>query len=257
MNKFEQPLERQSPKLYRELATWWHLLSAPADYAEEAAFFHQVLMEACEQPPKTLLELGSGGGNNASHLKAYFQMTLADCSPEMLAVSERLNPGCEHIVGDMRTVRLGRVFDAVFIHDAVMYMRTEKDLRQAMETAYIHCQEGGAALFVPDYTRESFKGMTQHGGHDGEGRGMRYLEWVHDPDEKDTTYVVDFAYLLREGEKVRVEYDQHICGLFGRERWLRLLSEVGFEPRSVPDQYERELFVGVKVGGGSKGQAAA
>ena len=99
-------------------------------------------MEACEQPTQTLMELGSGGGNNASHLKAYFQMTLVDCSPEMLAVSKRLNPGCEHIVGDMRTVRLGRVFDAVFIHDAVMYMRTEKDLRQAMETSYIHCQEG-------------------------------------------------------------------------------------------------------------------
>ena len=69
--------------------------------------------------------------------------------------------------------------------------------------------------------------------------------------------MVDVAYLLREGEKVRVECDQHICGLFGRERWLRLLSEVGFEPRSVTDQYERELFVGVKVGGGSRGQAAA
>jgi hypothetical protein len=27
----------ESPKLYNELAEWWPLMSAPADYAEEAA----------------------------------------------------------------------------------------------------------------------------------------------------------------------------------------------------------------------------
>jgi hypothetical protein len=31
-----------------------------------------------------LLELGSGGGNNASHLKSRFQMLLVDRSPTML-----------------------------------------------------------------------------------------------------------------------------------------------------------------------------
>ena len=33
-------------------------------------------------------------------------------------------------------------------HDAVAYMKTEDDLRQAIETAYVHCQPGGAALFA-------------------------------------------------------------------------------------------------------------
>ena len=64
----------------------------------------------------------SGGGNNAWHLRRHFTMTLVDRSEEMLAVSRRLNPGCEHVAGDMRDVRLGRTFDAVFVHDAVAYM---------------------------------------------------------------------------------------------------------------------------------------
>ncbi|MEA2702730.1 MAG: hypothetical protein QOD63_675, partial [Actinomycetota bacterium] len=68
-----------------------------------------------------MLELGSGGGHNAVHLVADFAMTLVDLSDQMLDVSRRLNPGCEHVVGDMRTVRLGRSFDAVFVHDAVDY----------------------------------------------------------------------------------------------------------------------------------------
>ena len=104
------------PRLYKELASWWPLLSSREDYADEAAFYRDVIISACSTSPKTMLELGSGGGNNASYLKHHFQMTLVDLSPDMLAVSHLLNPGIEHIAGDMWTIRLGRLFDAVFIH---------------------------------------------------------------------------------------------------------------------------------------------
>ena len=111
-----------SPRLYSDFASWFHLLTAPEDYAEEAEIYRQALLAACQSPPQTLLELGSGGGNNASHLKVHFNLTLVDLSPVMLAISQALNPECEHLQGDMRTVRLGRLFDAVFIHDAIMYL---------------------------------------------------------------------------------------------------------------------------------------
>jgi len=115
----------------------------------------RLLIDACRRPPRTLLELGSGGGNNASHLKARFAMTLVDSSPGMLEHSRRLNPGCEHVQGDMRHARLGREFDAVFVYDAVSYMTTETDLRAAIATAFVHCRPGGAALLVPDHVRET------------------------------------------------------------------------------------------------------
>ena len=88
----------------------------------------------------TLLELGSGSGNNASFLKARFEMVLVEPSSGMLAVSQALNPEVPHVIGDMRSVRLGRVFDGVFVHDAVTYMLTEFDLRRAIDTAYVHCR---------------------------------------------------------------------------------------------------------------------
>jgi SAM-dependent methyltransferase len=240
-------------RLYGELASWWPLLSAPADYAEEAAFFERTLLAACQRPARTLLELGSGGGNNASYLKERFHMTLVDRSPGMLEVSRALNPECEHIEGDMRAVRLGRAFDCVFVHDAVVYMTTELDLRRAIETAFLHCRPGGAALFAPDHVRENFKPSTGHGGHDGARRSLRYLEWTWDPDPTDTTYVVDFAYLLRGDDgSVRVEQDRHILGLFARADWLRLLSDVGFQPSVVPFEHSEleprahEVFVATR-----------
>lgn len=232
-------------KMYTELAAWWPLLSPPEDYAEEAEFFWQTLVGAGLPASPSLLELGCGGGSNAFHLKKHFaHMTLTDLSPHMLAISQALNPECEHLPGDMRTLRLGRLFDVVFVHDAIDYMTTLPDLQQAMETAFGHCKAGGVALFVPDDVQETFQPSTEHHGRDGVGRALRYLEWTYDPDENDTTCVMEFAYLLREdNQPTRVEYEQHIFGLFPRADWLRLLRAVGFEPEIIRDQYERDLFL--------------
>ncbi len=125
------------PSLYADLAPWFHLLTAPEDYAEEAEFTLGLLREHGEAPLETMLELGSGGGNTASHLKRDLHLTLTDLSPQMLDLSRTINPECEHIVGDMRTMRLERTFDAVFVHDAISYLTTEADLRAALETAFV------------------------------------------------------------------------------------------------------------------------
>jgi SAM-dependent methyltransferase len=240
----------QELSMYRELASWWPLLSPPDDYAEEAAAYLKHLRAAARRPLERVLELGSGGGNNASHLKRHFEMTLVDVSPEMLQVSRALNPECEHIQGDMRTLRLGRTFDGVFIHDAICYMTTLADLAAAIETAAVHCAHGGSLVVAPDHVRETFAEGTDHGGSDGEGRGLRYLEWTHDPDPGDDVYTVDYAYLLRDGQKVEVWHDRHIEGLFPRATWLRVLEEAGFEAESaiahLTDWGPTETFVGVR-----------
>jgi hypothetical protein len=169
----------------------------------------------------------------------------------MLAVSRRLNPGCEHIEADMRTVRLGRDFDAVFVHDAVDYMVTEADLRLVIDTAFAHCRPGGIAVFVPDHITENFEAGTGYGGIDGQdGRGARYLDWAYDPDPGDTWTLTQYAFLLRDpGGEVHVVHETHRLGLFDRGTWLRLLTEAGFEAGSVTeetteDRQPRELFTG-------------
>jgi SAM-dependent methyltransferase len=237
-------------RFYGELATWWPLISPPEEYVEEAAEV-AVLLDRASIPVREVLELGSGGGHNAVHLKGRFKMTLVDLSPEMLAVSQRLNPDCDHHRDDMRTVRLGRTFDAVFVHDAVDYMLSEADLRQAFETAYLHCRPGGVAVFVPDATEEAFEPSTDHGGTDDpSGRGVRYLEWSWDPDPDDTWIVTEYAFLLRDADgSVRAVHETHRTGLFSRDVWLRLLAEVGFQPQAVTertseDRKPREIFVG-------------
>ncbi len=242
--------ETPSYRFYGDLAVWWPLVSPPEEYEEEAAFAGGVLTSASVQV-REVLELGSGGGHNAFHLKSSFEMTLVDLSEEMLDVSRKLNPECAHERGDMRSLRLGRSFDAVFVHDAIDYMATEADLRLAMETAFLHCRPGGVAVFVPDRTRETFEEETGHGGSDGaDGRAIRYLEWTWDPDPTDSTVLTEYSFLLRDPDgSVQVVHETHRMGLFAHADWLRLLGEAGFEASAVPevtsdDRTPRDFFVG-------------
>ena len=102
-------------------------------------------------------------------------------------------------------------------------------------------------MFVPDHVLETFEESTDSGGVDDEHRAFRYFEWSYDPDQSDTTYVAEYVYLLREnGQPVRVEHEQHVCGLFARADWLRLLTEAGFEPEIVVDDLDRDIFMACK-----------
>jgi SAM-dependent methyltransferase len=237
-------------RFYGDLAPWWPLISAPADYEEEATFAASVLRQAAI-PVREVLELGSGGGNNALFLKRWFSMTLVDLSESMLEVSRRLNPGCAHQQGDMRTVRLERQFDGVFIHDAICYMTTEADLRAAIDTAFAHTRPGGIAVFEPDETAETFVPTSEHGGEDGDdGRAARYLLWSYDLDPRDDLTTTEFAFVLRDAQgAVRHAHETHVHGLFPRDTWLRLVADAGFRATSVMEETTderplRELFVG-------------
>jgi trans-aconitate methyltransferase len=239
------------PRLYTALAEWWPLLSPPAHYTEEAKQLVTLLEGSTTPRPTTILELGAGGGSLAFHLKQHFVLTLTDRSPAMLAVSQAVNPDCQHLLGDMRSLRLARQFDVVLIHDAVMYLTEPADVLAALRTAWCHCRPGGAVVVMPDFVKETFRPGTDQGGEDGaDGRALRYLEWTWDPNPADDTYEAVFAFLLRHADgTVAIESDRHHLGLFARESWLEWMSQVGFRPQAVVDSYGRTLFLAVRGAG--------
>jgi SAM-dependent methyltransferase len=245
----------QQYRLYQDLAAWWPLISPPVEYTAEAAYL-TALLAAGPGPGAEVLDLGSGGGNVAAHLKPGLAMTLVDLSAEMLAVSRELNPECEHRQGDMRTIRLGRAFDAVLVHDAVDYMTTEDDLRQVIETAWAHCRPGGLALFVPDYTAESFAAGSGHGGSsDADGRQASFREWTWDPDPADSWIQSEYEFVLRSADgSVQVVSESHRLGAFSRATWARLLGEAGFDA-AAGAALEAAAGLGGAEGAGAAGGA--
>ena len=159
----------------------------------------------------------------------FMDAVATDLAPAMLKISEGLNPSVEHVVGDMRTLRLDRKFDAVFVLDAVSYMVSEADLRQTFETARAHLEPGGVFIAGPDWLEgiTAIPNLSCKLGKDGE---LSYAEYVHDPDPDDTEIELIFNYFIpQEDGSVAVEEDRHRHGLFPLETWLLTMRDAGFE----------------------------
>lgn len=242
-------------RLYDDLAYLWPIVSPPEDYAEEAAYWRRAIRSHLGPGRHRILELGAGGGHNLSHLTDDFEATAVDLSPRMIEHSRRLNPEVEHHVGDMRTVRLGKTFDAVLIHDAISYMLTENDLRAAFATARAHLLPGGLLLAAPDLVAENFE----------DGKVLRWPvappagsggvvvtveEHLTDPDPNDTVIQSLITYTILENGLRKVEEDLHVCGLFPVASWTSLIDEAGFDVAILPlpgdgDGCGEHLFAGV------------
>ena len=219
-------------RLYRDLAQWWPLISPIEEYEQDAAALANAFA-AASVPVREVLDLGSGGGHVAWHLKRrQLHLTLVDQSAEMIAMSRKLNPDCEHIEGDMLTIRLGRQFDAVLVHDAVDYVTTEDALLLVAQTAFAHCRPGGIGVFAPDHTADTFRpGTGGGGGSDFAGRRASFQERTHDPDPADDWIEADYEFTLHAADdSTETVRESHRLGAFRYETWQRVLTAAGFDP---------------------------
>ena len=237
-------------RLYNELAYLWPVISPPEDYGVEALYWLRAIERKLGPGPHNLLELGVGGGHLLSHLTPHHRAAAVDVSPRMLELSRARNPGVEHHLGDMRTVRLGWRFDVVLIHDAVGYMLTENDLRAAFETARAHLRPGGLLLVAPDIVAESFyEGKVIRWTTSAGDVSVTTEEILHDPDPSDTQVESLFTYDIMENGVRRVIQDVHVTGLFSIDAWTSLMEGAGFKVDRTPlpgdEGYGEWLFVGV------------
>jgi hypothetical protein len=178
-----------------------------------------------------------------SHLCRTFECTALDASPAMLEHCRRLVPGVTIVEGDMRRCRLHERFDMVLILDAIDYMSTTADAQAALATAAAHLAPDGVLFVAPTYTQENFvDGDTASDTHPD--HGLSYLSYIHDPDPTDARYELILAYLIRDPGRRRVELieDRHVCGLFARDEWLRMLNAAGLSARLLGDDRAWSLF---------------
>jgi SAM-dependent methyltransferase len=230
--------------LYTTLASWYPLLTPLENYEEEATTFRKILLDALgERPPGhrwSLLELGAGAGHNAHFFQGDFDLVLTDLSPDMLRLAARSCPGARLVPGDMRSLRLETTFDAVFVHDAVSYLRRPEELDAMLTTAAAHLRPGGVLVVAPDYVAETFAPEYEEDSVDEGERSFRYHAWVNPAD--DEGYSVDYVYITRVGNQPpQVHQERHLEGLFSRSSWEQALRRAGFS--RLPPQHWRHAEV--------------
>ncbi len=232
----------QTGSFYDTYIDWYPLLDPRDDHAEECAEFQARFEEVMGDGEAQLLELGGGAGNNATFLKDRFRCVVTDLSPAMLTLAEAANPECEHLLGDMRTLRLKRTFDAVLLHDAVCHLTSREDLLAALRTVAAHLRSGGVALVVPDTVAESFEESTEGSILEDDEHGLQVMVRSWDPDPDDECTRTDYACLLRDSDGVRAVHMVHEEGLFSVDTWRELIEAAGLSAelvdRRLPEEFE-------------------
>ena len=217
---------------YNELAWLEPIVAPPEEYAGETELYCKLIKEHALIETKTLLHLASGAGINDYTFKKHFAVTGVDISEGMLEVAGQINPEVDYHFGDMRTVDLGKEFDAVVIPDAIGYMTTVEDLRRALRNAYRHLKPGGV-LLVTAHMKEEFQGNNFAYSGSRDEVEVTVFENNHIPDPKGTTYEAIIIYLVRRRGELEIHTDRHIIGLFASQIWHDLFKELAMEVKQV------------------------
>jgi SAM-dependent methyltransferase len=217
-------------RLYGELSELWRYVSPPENYVEEVATFVTRFRRHGVPDGGRVLHLGSGGGSIDYHLKQTYAVTGVDVSQEMLAYARRINPEVVYLEGDIRTVRLGKTFDAVLLHDAISYMTSIEELEMAYRTASAHLEVAGVMVTLPEELRTRLANNAPEVSTESDGsKTVTMIEVVHDEDPSDHQFENTFVFLIREASDLRVEVDRHINGVFELEEFTGAMQSAGFE----------------------------
>jgi len=160
-DKQEKPKRQDKPeKVFgKGYADSYDLFYADKNYEAECDMIEEVFKKYGDGPIKSILDLGCGTGNHAISLaKRGYEVTGIDISPDMLKIARKkvfnLQPSTFNfqpifLEGDIRSLDLGKKFDAVLMMFAVLgYQTTNKDVFAALHTVRRHLNPGG--LFICD-----------------------------------------------------------------------------------------------------------
>jgi SAM-dependent methyltransferase len=111
----------------------------------------------------TVLDLGCGGGSPvALHMVAQgFHVTGGDSSPTLISLCRTRMPDQEWIVGDMRTLALGRRFGGILAWDSLFHLR-HQDQRTMFGIFAVHAAPTAILMFNAGFS---------HGEAEGSYRG--------------------------------------------------------------------------------------
>jgi SAM-dependent methyltransferase len=125
---------------------------AEKDYEAECDLVEEALRRFAQRPVRAILDLGCGtGGHLVPLARRGYELTGVDLSRHMVAIATEkaaaAGVAADIRQGDIRTVDLGRRFDAVLLMFAVIgYQRTNADVRAAFATIARHLEPGGVVF---------------------------------------------------------------------------------------------------------------
>lgn len=135
------------PPVFDAYSRYYDMLYQDKDYSAEVAYL-DTLLQRHGVGGRELLEFGSGTGRHGRLLgESNYQVTGIERSATM-AAQALPSSGFQCLAGDIRTLQLGRTFDAVLaLFHVLSYQVSNADVQSVFAAAAQHLRPGGLFLF--------------------------------------------------------------------------------------------------------------
>lgn len=234
---------------YEKSARIYDLLYVGAgikDYHAETAELRRIIDQSCPGA-RSLLDVACGTGAHLAELRQWYEVEGADLSPAMLAVARERLPRVRLHQADMRTLDLGRSFDAVIcLFSSIGYIIEPAEMRSAVARLAAHVAPGGVLVLDgwvrPDEWQDRFRPEPDI-ARDDEALVVR-LAFTRR--ERDITNL-DMHHLVQTAGGIDYFVENHKLALTPTEDYVSAVETAGLAARVIPNYMPgRDRIVGLR-----------
>lgn len=234
--------------LHNQLAKHYNRVYSFRDYLDEAVRLQNLIIKYSASRGNMLLDAACGTGLHLKHLKDDFVCTGVDISKSMLKIARKNVKGVTFKEGDMKTVRLGKQFDAIIcMLSSIGYVKTTSNLEKTIRNFSKHLKKGGLALIEPSHAKSFYvRGEPRITTYDGKDAKIARVNFTR---TRQATAVLSMHLLIAErGKDAKYFVDKHELGLFGVNSTIKIMKAAGLKSKYLKNglMTGRELFVGIK-----------
>jgi len=222
---------------YRAIAEEYDHLYDPMRDARAAAFLHGVFHR--HGGVRDVLDVACGTfGIDLGLANRGYGLVGRDLSADMIRVAHgklrKARARADVAVGDMRSLDLGREFDAVLcLGTAFNYLAEPRDVRLAFRTFRAHLRRGGfLVLDVTNFDPWIDAPMNARTEVDYRARdGSRVAIFgFNEQSPAKTLHIARFLTVVERGRRIDVRFDEAPLRVWSREALSRALRTNGFRP---------------------------
>jgi SAM-dependent methyltransferase len=216
------------------------------DYRAESVELDRLIKESCPAA-RTLLDVACGTGAHLAELSVKYKVEGADVSAAMLAVAHGRLPGIPLHQADMRTLALGRTFDAVIcLFSSIGYVTDPSEMRSTVARLAAHVASGGVLILDgwlrPDEWREAYRSEPDI-ARDDETLVVRLS---HSRRDRNVTEL-KMHHLVQTAEGIDYFVERHRLALTPTADYVSAVESAGLAARVIPDYMPgRDRIVGHK-----------
>jgi SAM-dependent methyltransferase len=234
--------------MYRKVARIYDLLytgSGIKDYRAESDALHALIQET-SPGARTLLDVACGTGAHLEILRRWYEVEGVDLSPEMLEVARLRLPGVPLRIADMRTLDLGKKFDAVTcLFSAIGYVTDPVEMRTAINRMADHVAPGGV-MILDGWVRPSEWNDMYRGGPEVASDETTMVVRLSFSRRVGSITEMDLHHLVRDGKGIEHFVEQHRLALVPTAEYVAAFDAAGLRTRILDFMGSRDRVVGTK-----------